>query len=145
MWYSRSKCQKIEALVKASHKQLKIILVSKVRNFGLAFVASKLVRFLLFDDLFPDLAKFQDLDIFSPFNFLNLTYFPDFLIYSTSFLLIPNLSILPLPLFFLKTELLLSFLYKADMLLLFLLEANLSDDLVVFSIKVSKTALLLKL
>ena len=44
--------------MKASRKRLKAVLALGVRNFGLAFVTSKLVEFLLFDNFFPHLAKF---------------------------------------------------------------------------------------
>ena len=44
--------------MKAGHKRLKAILASGIRNFGPTSVAFKLVEFLLFDDFFPDLAKF---------------------------------------------------------------------------------------
>ena len=124
--------------------QLKVILASEVRNFDLASVASKLVEFPLFDDFFLDLAKFQDLDVFSLFDFPNLNNFPDFLVCSIPFLLIPNSSTSPLPLFFPETGLLLLFLLKADLLLLFLLKASLSSNPVVFSIEVSGAAILLK-
>ena len=118
--------------------------MSEVKNFGLAFVASKLVEFLLFDHFFPDLAEFQDLDIFLLFDFPDLDNFPDFLACSTLFLLIPNLLTLLLLLFFSKIDLLLSFQLESDLLLLFLLEAGLSGNPVVFSIKVSRAAILLK-
>ena len=130
--------------MKASRKRLKVVLVSKIKNFGLAFIASKLVGFSLFDNFFLDLAKFQDLDIFSLFDFLDLNHFLDFLVCSISFLLISNLLTLLLLLFFSKTGLLLLFLEKADLLLLFLLGASLSNNLVIFSIKVNRAAILLK-
>ena len=44
--------------MKASHKRLKAILALKVQNFGLAFIALKLVEFPFFDNFFSDLAKF---------------------------------------------------------------------------------------
>ena len=57
MWHFRSKYQRIKALIKISCKQLKAILVSRVKNFGPTSVASKLVEFPLFDNFFSDLAK----------------------------------------------------------------------------------------
>ena len=90
MWYSGSKCQKIRASIKANHKWLKVNLVSRVRNFSPSSVVSKLVEFPLFDNFFPDLAKFQDLNVFLLFDFPNLDNFPNFLICSTLFLSIPN-------------------------------------------------------
>ena len=85
MWYFRSKYQKIRALIKASCKQLKTILVLGVGNFGLAFVSLKLGKFSLFDNFFSNLTNFQNLN-----NFL------DFLKIFLS-LLIPNLLTLLLP------------------------------------------------
>ena len=66
---------KIRTSVKANCKRLKVVLASGVRNFGLSSVASKLIEFPLFDNFFPDLAKFQDLDVFLPFNFPDLDNF----------------------------------------------------------------------
>lgn len=56
-------------LVKVSHKRLKDILVSKVKKLGPAFSISNLGKFLPFDNFFLDLADFQDLNNFWPFNF----------------------------------------------------------------------------
>ena len=64
MWHSGSKCRRIKASVKASRKGLKAVLVLRVRNFDPVFVTSKLVKFPLFDNFFPDLAEFQDLNVF---------------------------------------------------------------------------------
>ena len=61
--------------MKASHKQLKAVLVLGVRNFGPTSIASKLVEFPFFDNFFPNLAKFQDLDVFSLFDFFDLDNF----------------------------------------------------------------------
>ena len=58
MWHSGLKCQKIRTLVKASRKQLKIVLASGIRNLGPASVAPKLCEFALFDNFFPDLDDF---------------------------------------------------------------------------------------
>ena len=136
--------------MKANHKQLKAVLVSGVRNFDLSFVVSKLIEFPLFDNFFSDLAKFRDLDIFSLFDFLDLDdfrgldIFPDFLACFTPFLPTPNPSTSLSPLFFPEAGLLLSFLLKADLLPSFLLGAGSSADPVVFSIEVSRAAILLK-
>ena len=130
--------------MKASYKWLKVVLALRVRNFDLAFVILKLVKFSLFNNFFPDLAKFQDLDIFSLFNFLNLDKFPDFLAYSTSFLLISNLSTSSLLSFFSKINLLLLFLLEIDLLLSFWLGANLLDNSVVFRFEMSRITILLK-
>ena len=121
MWYSRSKYQRIGVLIKASHKRLKAVLVSGVKIFGLSSVTSKLVELPLFDNFFLNLAKFQDLDVFVLFNFLDLDNFPDFLACSIPFLPIPNPSTLLLPLFFPEVGLLSLFLLEVDLLLLFLL------------------------
>ena len=126
MWYSKSKCQRIGVSMKVSHKQLKVILMLEVRNFGLSSVVSKLVEFPLFDDFIPDLAKFQDLNIFSLFHFPNLNNFPNFLACFTLFLLTPNLLILLLPTFG-------------------RLKIDFSNCTVVFTIKMSRAAILLKL
>ena len=58
MWHFGSKCQRIKALMKANHKRLKIVLMLGVRNFGPASVTLKLVKFPLFDNFYPNLAKF---------------------------------------------------------------------------------------
>ena len=145
MWHSGSKCQRIGASMKANRKRLKTVLASEVKNISPSFIALELVEFPLFDDFFLDLAKFQDLDVFSLFDFSNLNNFFDFLVYSTPFLSIPNLLTLSSPLFFLEAGLLLLFLLEADLLPLFLLKAGLLVDLVVFSIEMSRVAILLKL
>ena len=144
MWHSGSKYQRIRALVKASHKWLKLVLVLGVKNFGPTSIASKLVEFPLINNFFPNLAKFRDLNIFLLFNFLKLNNFLDFLACCISFLLIPNLLILLSPLFFPEAGLLLLFLLKADLLPSFLLEAGLLDNLVIFSIEMSGAIILLK-
>ena len=71
--------------MKTSYKQSKVVLASRVKNFGLAFVTSKLDKFPHFDNFFPDLADFWNLD-----NFL------DFLAIFSS-LPTPNPSTLPSP------------------------------------------------
>ena len=71
----RIKMSKNQNFGKASCKRLKAVLALEVRNFGLASVAPKLVEFLLFDDFFSNLAKFQDLDVFSLFDFSDLNDF----------------------------------------------------------------------
>ena len=116
MWYFGSKCWRIRTSINANCKQLKVVLASKVRNFGLASVASKIVKFSLFDDFFPDLAKFWYLNVFSLFDFLDLNEFsdlnnfPDFLACCKPFPPILNPSTLPLLVFFLEAGLLLFFL-----------------------------------
>ena len=145
MWHFRSKYQKIGASMKASHKWLKAVLVLGVKNFGLTFVALKLVKLLLFDNFFLYIAKFRDLDVFLLFDFLNLNNFSDFLVYSILFSPISNLFISSLPLLLLEASLLLLFLLEADLLLLFLLRASLLDNSIVFSIKISRATILLKL
>ena len=130
--------------MKASRKWLKAILALGVRNYNPASIATKLVGFLLFDNFFLDLAKFQDLDIFSLFNLFDLNKFLDFLLCSTQFLPILNLLILLLPSFFLKVGLLLLFLLKANFLLSFLPEASLLVNSVIFNIEVNGVTILLK-
>ena len=150
MWHFGSKCQRIGASVKANHKQLKAVLASGVKNFGPSSVALELIEFLLFDNFFPDLAEFQDLDVFSLFNFSDLDnfqdldVFPNFLVCSTPFPPTPNPSISPSPSFFPKAGLLSSFLLEANLLPSFLLGAGSSSDPVVFSIEVNGAAILLK-
>ena len=143
MWYSGSTCQKIGALVKASHKRLKSVLASGVRKLSLASVVSKLGEFPFFDYFFDfspfdffDLNNFRDLADFWYFNF------PDFLACSIS--LPSNWSTSLLSLFLPKASLLLLFLLEADLLLLFLLGAGSSGYSVVFNIEISETAILLK-
>ena len=136
--------------MKVNCKQLKAVLALGVKNFSPSSVASKLVEFPLFDNFFLDLAKFRDLDVFSPFDFLDLDnfrdldVFPDFSACSTPFLLISTPSTSSLPSFFLEAGLLLLFLLEADLLPLFLLGVGLSGDPVIFSIEVSGAAILLK-
>ena len=136
MWHFGLKCQRIRASVKASHKQLKAVLASGVKNFGPASVMLELVEFPLFDNFFADLAKFRDLDVFSLFNFPDLDNFLDFLACFILFLPTPNPLTSLLPSFFLEADLLSSFLLKANLLLLFLLRAGLLGNLIVFSIEV---------
>ena len=128
--HSKFKCQRIRALVKANYKQLKAVLVLRVRNFGLTSIALKLVRFLLFDNFFPDLADFRNLDNFLSFKFPDLNKFwffnfHDFLIIFL-LLLIPNL----LTLLFLTSS---------------RLEVNFFNNIIIFSIKINRPAILLKL
>ena len=133
MWHSGSKCQRIGASVNASRKRLKADLASGVRKLGPASVAPKLGEFPLFDEFFPNLADFRDLDVFWPFDF------PDFLACSTPSP--PNPSTSPSPSFLPEAGLLSSFLLEADLLPSFLLGAG---SLVVFNIEVSGAAILLK-
>ena len=121
MWYFRSKCQRIGALVKTSYKQLKAVLASEVKNFGPASIALKLVKFPLFDNFFSNLTKFRDLDVFLLFNFPGLDNFPDFLVCSILFSPTPNSSTSLLPSFLPEAGLLLLFLLEFDLLLSFLL------------------------
>ena len=122
----------------------------RVRKLGLFSLASKLDKFPLFNNFFPDLADFWDLNNFSLFDypdldkFSDLDNFPDFLAYSTPFPLIPYSSTLPLPWFFPEVGLLLLFLLEADLLPLFLLGAGLLGDPIIFSIEVNGAAILLK-
>ena len=119
IWHFGLKCQRIIASVKTNRKRLKVVLTLRVKNFCLSSVASKLVEFPLFDDFFPDLAKFQDLNVFLLFNF---SYF---LACSISFSLISNLSTSPL-------------------LTPSRLGVDFSSGTVVFNIEVSGAAILLK-
>ena len=129
MWHFRLKCERTGVLVKANHKQLKDVLASGVRSFGSAFVISKLDEFLLFDNFFPDLANFWDLDNFLPFEFFDLNKFwlfnfLDFLIIFSP-LPISNLSILLSPIFSHS-------------------KINFPNSIIVFSIQMSGAAILLK-
>ena len=133
MWHSKSKYQKIGALVKVSRKQLKAVLALGVKKLGPVSVASKLGKFPLFDNFFdfspldfPDLDNFCTLAEFWPFNFF------DFL--ACSIQSPPNSPILPLP----------SFFSEAGLLPLFLLGVGSLNDLVVFNIAVNRVAILLK-
>ena len=118
--------------MKASYKWLKADLALGIKKLRPDFVAPKLGEFPLFDEFFPDLADFWDLDIFWSFDF------PDFLACSTPQ---SNPSTSLLPSFIPKTGLLSLFLLEADLLLLFLLGAGL---LVVLNIEMSGAAILLK-
>ena len=110
--------------MKANRKRLKTVLALAVRNIGLISIASKLIEFPLFNDFFPDLAKFQDLDVFMLFNFPDLDNFLNFLVYST---LPPTPNSLTSPL--------LIFSHSG---------INLFSSTVVFSIEVNEVAILLK-
>ena len=116
MWHFRSKYQRIRILVKNSCKRLKVVLALGVKKLASTFLSLTLNKFSLFNK-FLDLGVFQDLD-----NFWDLDNFSDFL---TSFLLllVLNLIIKPLLLFFLKT--------------------SLSANLVVFNIEISEATILL--
>ena len=100
--------------MKASYKQLKAILALGIKIFALAFILPKLSKFPIFDNFFPDLADFWDLNDF--FDFLK-NFLPP---------LTPNLLILPSP-------------------TLSHSKVKLSGNIIVFSIEVSRTAILLKL
>ena len=124
--------------------------MSRVRKLGPFFLALKWSKYPFFDNFFPDLANFQDLDNFSLFDcpdldkFFDLNNFLNFLACSISFPLTSNPLISLLPSFLLDISLLLLFLLEADLLPLFLLEAGLLGDPVIFSIKMSEAAILLK-
>ena len=126
MWYSGSKCQKIGALVKANHKQLKADLASGVRKLGPSSIALKLGEFPLFDG-FLDLAdfllfEFPDLANFSGFGSTHFDSSFDSLPPLTSPTLLAAKTLTPIN----------------------LLVANTYDDMAVFSIDVSGVAILLK-
>ena len=99
-----------------SHKWLKTSLVLEIRKLDPPFLVLKLGQFSLFNS-FLDLANFWDLDSFWPFDF------PSFPIDSSS--LSPNLT--------------------TTSLLMYLPEASISGDSIVFNIEVSRIAILLKL
>ena len=54
--------------MKANCKWLKAILMLEVKKLGPFFLMSKLGKFSLFDNFFPDLADFWDLDNFLVFD-----------------------------------------------------------------------------
>ena len=116
MWHFRSKCQRIKALVKVSHKWLKAALVLGIKKLSSLSLVLKLGKFPLFDKFFPDLADFRNLDNFWLFDF------PDFLAIST--------PLTPLLLLSSPTS--------------SLLEIDISDGATVFSIEVSGAVILLK-
>ena len=116
-----------------------------MKNFDLSSVASEIVEFPLFDIFYFNLAKFRDLDVFLVFDFFDLNNFLNFLAYSTLFQLTSNLSSLQLLSFFPEIGLLLLFPLKANLLPLFLLQAGLSGNLVIFNIEVNRATILLKL
>ena len=105
-------------MVKTNYKRLKADLALEVKKLGPASVALKLGEFPLFDEFFPDLADFWDLNVFWPFEFLG------FLASSSPLSPTPNLMTSPLP-----------FPISGP---------DMSGDLFVFSIEVSGAAILLK-
>ena len=109
----------------ASNKQLKAILMLKMRKLSLAFIIPKLGEFSLFNNFYPNLVKFWDLDNFLLFKFLDLN---SFLIFGFTHFSI-NLS-LPL---ILPTLLAISIL----------LVSSICNDIGVFSIDISDIAILL--
>ena len=126
-------------MVKTSYKQLKVVLASSIRKLGLVFIILKLGEFLLFDN-FLDLADFLLSDFYNLDNFEDLEKFwafnfSDFLVCLTPLLLI----------LYSLTLLLLLFYWDVGLLPLFLPRAGLSSNLIIFSIKVSRAAILLKL
>ena len=107
--------------MKASHKRLKVILALGVRKLDPFSLILKLDEFPLFDDFFPDLADFWELDNFWSFN--NFSIFS-----SMNFSIdLPPSSIIPI-------------LLVANTLFV----ANTRDDTIVFNINVSGVAILLK-
>ena len=108
--------------MKANHKQLKTDLVLGVRKLSPNSVAPKLGEFPLFDEFFPDLDDFRDLDIFLVFG-------------STRF--DPSFDSSPPPTS--PTSLAASTLAPSMSLV-----ASTCDDIVGFSIDVSGAAILLK-
>ena len=113
--------------MKASHKQLKILLVLRVQKLGPVFVALKLGEFLLFDSFFNfslfDLDNFWDL---ADFWLFDLPVF-GFTCFDPS---------LPLKL--------LTLLVVSSFAPSFSLMASICDDMIVFSTKVISAAILLK-
>ena len=73
MLYSESKYQRIRALVKANHKWLKVALALRVKKLDLFSLVLKLGDFPVFDNFFPDLANFWDLNNFLIFNFIDFS------------------------------------------------------------------------
>ena len=114
-------------MVNINHKWLKAVLILRVKKLGSFFLVSNLDKFLLFDNFFPDLADFQNLNNFLTFKFPNLDYF---LVFNNFLYFLVNLLL--------------------SLISPILLAANISstistyDDKIVFSINISSTALLLK-
>ena len=75
IWYFKSKYQKIGALINSNYKYLKIILILKIKKLDLDLLAPKLGEFLLFNNFFSNLAKFQNLNNFLFFDFSYLDNF----------------------------------------------------------------------
>ena len=113
-----------------SLKQLKFFLAPDIKKLGLTSLASKLGKFSLFNNFFLDLANFWDLDNFLPFEFSDLNNFRifdnifDFLAYFIPLLLTPTLF--------------------SPSVTAYFLEIDLFDDIVIFSMKVNRVAILLK-
>ena len=57
MWHSKLKYKRINILINASQKWLKIVLALKIKKLNLAFLIPKLEKFPIFDT-FIDLANF---------------------------------------------------------------------------------------
>ena len=113
--------------------RLKAVLASGIKNFGPSSVASKLVEFPLFDDFFPNLAKFRDLNVFSLFNFPNLNNFWD----------LDNFPVFDdFPYFSINSSL--PSTPSTSLGASISLATSTYDDIVVFSIDVSGAAILLK-
>ena len=119
--------------MKASRKRLKVVLALGVRNFVPSSITLKLVELSFFDNFFPDLAKFRDLDVFSLFDFPDLDNFRDldnFLVFDN----FPHFSIDSSPPSTPSTS---SAASTSS-------ATSTCDDMVVFSIDVSGAAILLK-
>ena len=56
--------------MKDNYKQLKTVLILGIKKLGLFFLALNLGKFPLFNNFFPDLVNFWDLNNFSLFEFL---------------------------------------------------------------------------
>ena len=119
--------------MKVNYKQLKVVLVLKIKKFGPFFLMSKLDKFLFFDSFFPNLANFWNLDDFLLFKFFNLNnfrLFDNFLIFDNFlYFLINSLPLLIPPILLMANILLLISTY---------------NDIVVFNIDISGTAILPK-
>ena len=107
--------------------------MSKVKNFGPFSVALKLVEFPLFGNYFLDLAKFQDLDVFLFFDFLDLDNFRDL----DNFPVFDNFP-------YFSIDSLSSLMLSTSSAASILLATSIYDDIVVFNIDVSGAAILPK-
>ena len=108
-----------------NYKKLKVVLILEMKKLNLVFLILNLDKFPFFDNFFPNLANFWDLNNFLLFEFFNLDNFSNFGF--INFLI--NLSLF----------LTLSFLLVANILLII----NIYNNIIIFSININHATILL--